>query len=195
MTITSDILKAIVPGIKPVNLQVYPALLTQFMEKYEINTPRRAAPFLANLAHESGSFNYTREIASGKAYEGRADLGNTQLGDGMRFKGRGLIQITGRDMYESCSKALYKDERLINTPELLEAPAAATESACWFWRDIKKLNAVADQPDGWVHNRKMKDGSFKPYNRFQWIVMLINGGQNGLAERQAFYERANNVLK
>lgn len=192
--ITIDQLKAIVPSIRPANLQLYTDLLNRFMPKYGIDTPGRVAPFLANLAHESGSFNYTREIASGKAYEGRKDLGNTQPGDGPRYKGRGLIQITGRDNYEWCSRSLYSDPRLINNPELLEKPEAATESACWFWRDVKKLNGIADMPDNWVHARKMKDGSTKLYNRFEWIVLLINGGQNGLAERKAFYERAKAVI-
>lgn len=187
--ITAEQLKAIVPGIKPANLPVYTDLLNQFMPKYEINTPGRICPFLANLAHESGSFNYTREIASGKAYEGRADLGNIEAGDGVKFRGRGLNQITGRGNYQWCSKALYGDTRLIEHPELLEQPAAATESACWFWRDVKKLNVIADKPDDYIHVFRGK-----PYGRFEWIVLLINGGQNGLAERKAFYERAKAVI-
>lgn len=193
--ITTEQLKTIVPGIKPANLQVYVDQLNEFMPKYDITTPARICPFLANLAHESGSFNYTREIASGSAYEGRKDLGNTQPGDGVKFRGRGLIQITGRGNYQWCSRVLYKDARLIDSPELLELPPAATESACWFWKEVKNLNQVADNPDSYTHIRTAKDKSQHTYGRFEWIVFLINGGQNGLAERQAFYERAKEVIK
>ncbi len=192
--ITADQLKAIVPAIKPANLQLYIPLLNEYMSKYEIVTAARICPFLANLAHESGSFNYTKEIANGNAYEGRKDLGNTQPGDGPRYKGRGLIQITGRSMYQWCSKALYGDQRLIDTPALLEKADAATESACWFWKIVKDLNQIADMPDSWVRDRKMRDGSVKQYSRFEWIVLLINGGQNGLVERKVFYERAKAVI-
>lgn len=192
--LTTNQLKAIVPGIKPGNLQVYTDQLNIFMPKYDITTPARICPFLANIAEESGSFNYTREIASGAAYEGRHDLGNNQPGDGERFKGRGLIQLTGRGVYEWCSRALYKDRRLIDTPELLEQPAPATESACWFWKEVKNLNLIADSPDTFVHTRTAKNGGQLTYGRFEWIVFLINGGQNGLAHRQVFYNRAKTVI-
>ena len=117
--------------------------LTDAMEEFGINTPAREAAFLAQIAHESGSLRYTREIASGAAYEGRGDLGNTEPGDGIRFKGRGLIQITGRSNYKRVSKALYGDLRLLKQPELLEEVIAACRSAAWFWAD-KELNTLAD---------------------------------------------------
>lgn len=187
--LTNDQLKSIVPGIKPDNLNIYVPLLNIYMAEYEINTPARMTQFLANLAHESGSFNYTREIASGAAYEGRTDLGNTQPGDGKLFPGRGLIQITGRAMYAWLSQALYGDDRLVKNPSLLEHPDAATKSACWFWAIAKKLNEVADLPETWT-----KTWKGKTYSRFEWIVLRINGGQNGIAERKAFYERAKKVI-
>lgn len=187
--ITNDHLKAIVPGIKPANLEIYVPLLNIYMAEYEINTPARITQFLANLAHESGSFNFTKEIASGAGYEGRTDLGNTEPGDGRRFPGRGLIQITGRAMYAWLSQALYGDDRLVKNPSLLEEPVAATKSACWFWAIAKKLNEVADLPETWTKIFRKKE-----YTRFQWIVLRINGGQNGLADRNAFYERAKKVI-
>lgn len=187
--ITKEHLKAIVPGIKPANLEIYVPLLNIYMAEYEINNKARITQFLANLAHESGSFNYTREIASGAAYEGRTDLGNTQAGDGRRFRGRGLIQLTGRANYAWCSQGLFGNDRLVENPSLLEEPEAATKSACWFWAVAKTLNAIADLPDTWT-----KTWKGKTYSRFEWIVLRINGGQNGLAERKAFYERAKKVI-
>lgn len=189
VSIDREQLKAIVPSIKPGNLDIYTEQLAIFLPKYEINTPARITQFLANLAHESGSFNYTREIASGAAYEGRKDLGNIHPGDGRKFRGRGLIQITGRGNYKWCSIEMYGDDRLIDKPELLEQPGPATESACWFWANAKKLNTIADFPDTWTKVRKGKT-----YTRFEWIVLLINGGQNGIAERKLFYERAKKVI-
>ena len=147
--------------------------LNAAMDEFEINTPARQAAFLAQIAHESGSLRYVKEIASGAAYEGRKDLGNTQEGDGMRFKGRGLIQITGRANYAQCGAAL--DLPLLEQPELLEETENACRSAAWFWQ-TRGLNELAD------------DGEFK------LITKRINGGYNGLADRQAYYARARGTL-
>lgn len=144
------------------------------MPIYGINTPMRAAAFLAQIGHESGSFRYTEEIASGSAYEGRKSLGNTQPGDGIRFKGRGLIQITGRANYTQISKAMDAD--FVNNPQLLSTPDRATSSACWWWRD-RGLNELADRQIN-----------------FRQITKIINGGYNGLADREAIYKRALEVL-
>lgn len=153
----------------------YIAALNAAMSRYQINTPARQAAFLAQIGHESGSLRYTLEIASGAAYEGRVDLGNTRPGDGERFKGRGLIQITGRANYAACSQSIYGDDRLIRTPELLEQPEAACFSAGWYWAS-RGLNELADEGD------------------FLRITRRINGGTNGLAERQALYTQALEVL-
>lgn len=150
--------------------------LGQAMEAHDITTPARQAAFLAQVAHESGSLRYVKELADGKAYEGRADLGNTEPGDGPRFKGRGLIQITGRANYRACSRALYDDEQLLlDHPELLELPANAAMSAAWFW-ESRGLNELADR------------------GNFLGITRRINGGLNGLADRQAHWDRALKVL-
>lgn len=154
---------------------VFLPCLNDAMEEYAINTPARQAAFLAQIAHESGSLRYVREIASGSAYEGRADLGNRRKGDGVKFRGRGLIQITGRANYQACSMALFGDDRLIKDPVLLEQPYNASRSAAWFWYS-RNLNALAD------------DG------KFVTITKRINGGRNGLEERQAYYARAKEVL-
>jgi len=140
---------------------------------YEINTPLRIAAFIAQIGHESGCLRYTSEIWGPtkwqRRYEGRADLGNTEPGDGFRFRGRGLIQLTGRANYARASNALGVD--LLASPELLEQPRLAALSAAWFW-DAHHLNDLADSGD------------------MRHITRLINGGYHGLEERMALYERA-----
>lgn len=153
------------------------APLNDAMVEYGIDTPRRIAAFLAQIAHESGQLRYVRELASGDAYEGRLDLGNTQPGDGVRYKGRGLIQITGRHNYRQCSIALFGvAELLLDAPETLERPIHAARSAAWFWWS-HGLNIVADCPDS-----------------FQMITRRINGGLNGYADRLAYYAAAQKAL-
>lgn len=169
--ITSDQLKDIMPLSK--NIDVFLEPLQKTLEKYEINTPKRIACFLAQIAHESGSLKYVKELASGEAYEGRKDLGNIYVGDGVKFKGRGLIQITGRANYQALGKYLGVD--LIAKPELLEQPLYAALSAGWFW-DKRKLNALAD-----IMN-------------FEKITRLINGGLNGYEDRLKYLEAAKKVL-
>jgi len=143
------------------------------MLEYQINTPMRAAHYLAQIGHESGRLFYVKEIASGKAYEGRKDLGNTQTGDGVRFKGRALIQITGRANYAECSKSLFVD--FLNNPELLEKPIFAALSSAWFWKS-RGLNELAD----------------KDY--LTAITKKINGGQNGIDDRRTLLISAKKAL-
>jgi putative chitinase len=149
----------------------YVEALGDCMLIYDITTPPRMAAFLAQLAHESGELRYVEELATGEAYEGRQDLGNTEDGDGVRFKGRGLIQVTGRSNYQNCSLALFDDFRLLDQPELLEEPYWAVMSAGWFWHR-NNLNVLADRGD------------------FKAITKKINGGYNGLHERERYYKRA-----
>ena len=137
MKITNEFLKEVMPQSTEANRQKYLEWLNYFMPKYAIDSDKQVAAFIAQIGHESGQLKYSEEIASGKAYEGRKDLGNTQGGDGIRFKGRGLIQITGRFNYIQLSKDLGED--FIKTPELLSTPKYAVQSACWFWNK-NKLN-------------------------------------------------------
>jgi putative chitinase len=142
------------------------------MSNYGINTSLRRAHFLAQVCHESGNLRYTEEIASGQAYEGRADLGNTQPGDGPRFKGRGLIQLTGRSNYAAFGQALNRDFTTDPNPRLLATDAdLAVQVACWFWNG-RNLNGLADGDD------------------IRRITLRVNGGLNGYADRQAAYARA-----
>lgn len=147
--------------------------LNVYCTKYEIDTPLRLAAFLAQLCHESGRFRYVEEIASGRAYEGRKDLGNTQKGDGVRFKGRGLIQITGRANYTEMSKDLGID--FVSNPELVKEPEFAVMTACWFW-DKRELNILADE------------------ERFRDITRKINGGYNGLEDREKLYAKCKRMF-
>ena len=137
MKITNDFLKQVMPQSTEANRQKYIEWLNYFTSKYSIDSDKEVAAFIAQIGHESGQLRYVEELASGRAYEGRKDLGNTQAGDGIRFKGRGLIQITGRFNYTQLSKDLGED--FIKHPELLSTPKYAVQSACWFWNK-NKLN-------------------------------------------------------
>ena len=147
------------------------------MAEFGIDTPPRQAAFLAQIGHESGGLHWSVEIwgptEAQRRYEGRRDLGNVQIGDGYRFRGRGLIQTTGRANYVATGKALGVD--LIAKPELLAQPELAARSAAWYWKS-RNLNALADAGD------------------FERITRKINGGLNGQAERIALWESARGVL-
>ena len=172
MNLTLQQLITIMPNARSKAGIFLPALDAAMVE-FDINTPTRQASFLAQVAHESAQLRYVRELASGEAYEGRVDLGNTQRGDGVRFRGRGLLQVTGRSNYAACGKALGL--ALLAQPELLELAANACRSAGWFWQ-TKGVNALADAGDQ------------------ERVTRRINGGVNGLAERLAFYQTARKVL-
>lgn len=167
-------LKRIMPHAKGRATEFLPWLNATMIE-FGITTPKRIAAFVAQLAHESGEFRYMRELASGEAYEGREDLGNTEVGDGVKYKGRGPIQITGKNNYRDCSLSLFGDERLLEQPDLLEQPEHGCRAAGWFWK-TRRLNHLADK------------------GQFVAITKRINGGINGLTDREAYYKRALSVL-
>lgn len=159
--------------------QKWATALTAAMEEGKINTRLRQAAFLAQIGHESGSLVYVKELGGPSyfaKYDGRKDLGNTQPGDGAKFCGRGLIQVTGRANYRTASQVLFGDERLLFSPELLEKPEWAAKSAVWFW-STRNLNELADA------------------DRFTDLTKRINGGTNGLEDRKARYRLALSVLK
>lgn len=146
--------------------------ITDAMAEFGIDTPQRMSAFVSQLAHESGSLLYTREIADGSAYEGRVDLGNTEPGDGKLFRGRGLIQITGRANTLACLRALGR-----STDELvyLEQTVGASRSAAWFW-STRGLNVFADADE------------------YGALTRRINGGFNGLDDRIKYWLRARKVF-
>ncbi len=180
MPITQQQLIKILPNAGP-KAGVFVPALNAAMGRYQIITPLRIAAFIAQVGHESGQLRYVRELGNdaylSKYDTGRlaASLGNTPEADrdGQLYRGRGLIQVTGRANYAACGEALGLD--LLNHPELLELPEHAAMSAAWFWGS-NGLNRLADSGD------------------FVKITRRINGGTNGLAERQEFYDRALKVL-
>ncbi len=176
MSLNSDQLHAIAPNLREPKLSIFAQAIDDAMYEFEISTPQRQAAFLAQLMHESGECRYVEELASGRAYEGREDLGNIYPGDGVRFKGRGLIQLTGRANYALLSEAFGID--LITNPELLEQPDLAARSAAWFWKS-RGLNELADLDT---------DASFRR------ITKRVNGGYNGEADRIKYWVRAKDVF-
>ena len=176
MSITQQQLLQILPNAGPV-AGVFVPVLNAAMVHYQIIGPKRVAAFIAQIGHDSGQLKYFKEIwgptAAQAKYEGRKDLGNTVAGDGSKYRGRGLIQITGRANYMACGEGLGLD--LIKQPELLEKPQHACMSAAWFW-GTKGLSTLADA------------------GQFDKITQRINGGQNGAVDRQTLYARALKVL-
>lgn len=149
------------------------AVLAPVLASYRIATPLRVAHFLAQICHESAGFRTTEEFASGAAYEGRADLGNVVPGDGRRFKGRGLIQLTGRANYARFGARLGLD--LLAEPEAAAEPVLSLRIACEYWEE-RGINAPADRDD------------------LIAVTRLVNGGANGLADRRACLRRAKDAL-
>ncbi|ANF84677.1 Pyocin R, lytic enzyme [Pseudomonas antarctica] len=182
MVITLPQLLDVMPGAR-LRAGFFLTPLNAAFVRYEINNAKRIAAFLAQVGHESGQLRYVRELGSDQ-YLGKYDtgalaerLGNTPQadGDGQKYRGRGLIQITGRRNYLACSQALFGDDRLLREPELLEQPQWACESAAWFWQR-NGLNELADK------------------DRFTTITRRINGGLNGLEDRLQLWARAKAAL-
>lgn len=180
------------PNATDENIEKFLPHLNYAMDKYRISNYNRITCFIAQIAHESGSLKYVRELADGMAYEGRRDLGNVDIGDGPKYKGRGLIQLTGRNNYITLSEEFGVD--LIGHPERLEQPMYAANSAGWFWK-WRGLNEIADYPEEW-----RKDYKGKARDKFEWISIKINGfnskinAPNGLPDRIKHYELAKNAL-
>ena len=159
-------------AIKALGGEKYSGGIQSAAAKFGINSPLRQAHWLAQIAHESGRFRYTKELwgptPAQKRYEPPSslatDLGNTEAGDGRKFMGRGFIQVTGRSNYRQASIDLFGSQVLLTKPELLEADPAL--SAGWYWNK-RKINRAADADDVMA------------------VTKLINGGYNGLDDRKA----------
>ncbi len=182
MQITENNLIDIMPDARS-QAGVFVSALNAAMTRRRIDTPKRIAAFLAQVGHESGQLRYVRELGNNQ-YLSKYDTGTLALrlgntpeadGDGQKYRGRGLIQITGRSNYRQCSVGLFGDERLLSLPELLEQSQWAAESAAWFWEQ-NGLNELADR------------------DQFNTITRRINGGLNGLQDRLEIWARARAVL-
>jgi putative chitinase len=145
---------------------------------FGIVTPLEKAHFLAQVAHESDGFRTAEEYASGRAYEGRKDLGNTEPGDGMRFKGHGLIQITGRANHAAYSRWKYGDDRVMRDPKMLTRLPDAVDAAAWYWCIFRP--------------------SIRPLARADDVVGVtrkVNGGTNGLEDRKRRLAQAKKLFR
>lgn len=181
------------------------AAFQEVLPQYDINTLERVVAFLAQCGHESGNFNiiqenlnyseqgllktfpkyFTQATASAYAkkpekianrvYANRMGNGDESSGEGYKFRGRGIVQITGKSNYSACSEALYGDNSLLDDPDLLLDYSNATHSACWYWEKTN-LNALADKQD------------------MKTITKKINGGYIGLDERIALYNKLSEVF-
>ena len=151
-------------GLSMEKAELYAPHINEAMLKGNVTTLRRAQYFIAQLAHESVDLRYFEEIASGSAYEGRRDLGNTQPGDGRRFKGRGPIQLTGRSNYRGFGRWLGDESKFTDSPKLVATPKYGFLAALYYWQ-TRNLNDYCDRGD------------------FRRLTRRINGGYNGLADR------------
>lgn len=161
------------------------AAMNEFFPHFEITTELRIEHFLAQALHESDGFRTLQEYASGAAYEGRTDLGNTKKGYGVKYKGRGIFQNTGyanmvrlTTQFKKLAKLLGDPSLeidLVKNPELLEQPRYAVVAACLYWQE-KKLNALADKDD------------------VRGITKRVNGGYNGLEDRVRYLAKCRAVI-
>jgi predicted chitinase len=168
-------------GVSKARAAEFAAPIAEVMARYQIDTHTRQKHFLAQILHESGHLRWREELASGSAYEGRRDLGNTQPGDGRRFKGRGLIQLTGRANYTRYNISDVPIEKRLNIMEFPSLVATnddlCSDVAGWFWSK-KGLNGLADSPQ------------LSEEDTCRAITKRINGGYNGLSERLELTKRA-----
>lgn len=174
--IGTKILCAVMPTLRADLAGLYVPHIQASCLRFGIDRPAREAAFIGQLAHESGALRYWEELASGAAYEDRVDLGNTQIGDGRLFKGRGPIQLTGRANYRKAGKAIGMN--LEAMPEIVSTPNIGFLVAAWFWSD-KKLNDLADEDSEDAYRR---------------ITRRINGGYNGWQDRLTYWRRARLAL-
>ena len=176
-----DVLRAIMPRYSNATIAAKQAFIvesiagsmTNILSDYQISTRLRIAHFLAQIAHESAGFRTTEEFASGAAYEGRRDLGNSESGDGKRYKGRGLLQLTGRANYRELGGKIGMD--LENNPELAAEPKTSLIIACEYWQS-RKMNRLCDE------------------DNLVAVTKKVNGGRNGLEDRANYLAKAKIAL-
>lgn len=163
------------PFIKLKDAEKVAQILNERGNEFGIVNKFRLCAFMATIIHESGCFRYTKELASGRAYEFRTDLGNTPIddGDGAKYKGRGFIQITGRTNYEKVQEALHVP--CVEHPELLENYPLCLVASLWWWKN-NGCNQLADR------------------DNIELVTKRVNGGYNGLSERKKYYDMAKKYI-
>jgi predicted chitinase len=178
--ITADTLRAIAPRFSGANAKrqadIIDAIAGEFtgiLGEYKIDTPLRVAHFLAQIIHESAGLRTTQEFASGAAYEMRVSLGNTVPGDGRRYKGRGVLQLTGRANYRRYGQMLGLP--LEDQPHMAAEPLVSLRIACLYWQD-RMINPLCDADD------------------LAGVTRKVNGGLNGLEDRRRYLVKAKHVL-
>lgn len=178
--INADFLRAVAPHFSGTKAEKQAAIiaatgpiLKETLDKYEISTPLRVVHFIGQSMEEAAGLCTTREFASGREYEGRADLGNTHPGDGVRYAGRGFLQLTGRANYARVESEI--GQPIVEHPELVEALPLALVVSCVYWRD-RMINRFADADD------------------IEHVTHTINGGWNGIAQRILYTDRAKRAL-
>lgn len=159
-------------GRSPTSAQL--ADLNACLVRFQINTAPRIRHFLAQIAHESGGLQWLQELATGDDYEGRLDLGNTQPGDGRRFKGAGVIQLTGRANYQAFADFMG-DRRIMEGCQYVAATYPFTSAG--FWWHNNGMNTLCDR------------GA-----TVEQVTRRVNGGFNGLNDRIAYYRKACEVI-
>ena len=173
--ITQSQLIRAVPYLYKARLDEFVASFNMWAVHFGIDTPLRAAHYLAQVFHESGNLRYVEELASGAKYEGRKDLGNTQKGDGVRFKGRGFIQLTGRANYTAFNASDCCTEDVVSQPAKVSQYPLNQVASMWFWQ-THNLNAWADA------------------DNVERVTRIINGGTNGLSMRKSLLVKFKRVF-
>ena len=169
MKITEQQIRRIMPKAMSERVKEFVKSFNDYSEQFGIDTPLRVAHYIAQVAHETGELKWLEEIASGQKYEGRKDLGNTQPGDGKRFKGRGYLQCTGRANYQAYQDSGYCVGDLMAHPEWLAKQPGCQKASMWFWKR-NNLNKYADADD------------------CRSVTKKINGGHNSYSQR-AYHTR------
>lgn len=148
--------------------------LNNCLNRYQIITPARMRHFLSQTAHESGGLRWMKELANGSSYEGRRDLGNTQSGDGARYKGAGVIQLTGRANYQAFANFI-KDPKVMQGCNYVASTYPFSSAGFWWMNN--HMNALCDSGAS-----------------VEQVTKRVNGGYNGLADRKAYYQKACNII-
>lgn len=175
MEINQSQLIQAVPFLYKQRLNEFVASFNMWAVHFGINTPLRAAHYLAQVFHESGNLRYVEEIASGAKYEGRKDLGNVVAGDGVKYKGRGFIQLTGRNNYTAFRKSDFCTVDVVTFPKKVAEYPLNQVASMWFWQ-THNCNEWADR------------------DNVDRVTRIINGGVNGLSQRKALLIKFKRVL-